>query len=537
MADYVFTIALDNSEFSFDKKTWYTGDTTATKTSEGTSIYLYVKALNETTYPPFAMVKYKDTTTGADNTKNISNTIPDEDTTKNRFLVLTSVTKKSDFVITDRTGEKFTVTTILTNATCNIADGTEIVEGTQKTITVTAAEGYYFSAPPFITIGENELDMTTEETDEPKNYSYTLTVNDNFSVTAVAEVIPPPQYQFNVDVTNATCNISPDTVYHSGETVHIEVVADNGYYFSTAPTLKEYVLGTTQTHVMFSDDTGDYKKHFYYDFLYAGTSDLEYEWNRPTITANAQVMPKVDKYGIITMYNPTPSQLKEIGNVRYMGTTDSAVDLGNYISNLIKVYVKIPQGDTANVLLGGYDTNVAANVVLDDIIETDCGTVAIVGNYNNAMDYQNTKIEMYLPFIGFVTLETEKVMNETLSLIYKTNILNGDSIACIYNTTGTLLYTFNCNASFEIPYRLNADIEAQGKLDINSNYLFGFTPFVTVRYNKAYGSNGVIANDDLETTLENLTGYVKCSEIFNTIKAPRNEKEEIENILKGGILL
>lgn len=358
------------------------------------------------------------------------------------------------------------------------------------------------------------------------------------------------QYWFRFELTDATTNIElgdPSTSYPDsmlslnkfdiGDTVYITLTAKEGYYFPTPPTLFE--MDTEWEFEFESDDEGEHKSNYHLNYQYSNQNqsrDLA-EWASPVITALAQVTPKDDKYGIISIYNPTPAELRDISEVRYNIDQNSSVDLGNYISSLIKVFVKLPKGDRANVLIGGYNTNVTANVILDDIVETDCGTINIVGKYGNAMDYENTTVEIYLPFIGFKPLETVKVMNETLSLFYKTNVINGDTIACIYNTTGTLLYTFNCKASFEIPYRLNNDPEPQGKLDIDSNYLFGFTPFVTIRYNKAYNAATTTANDDRETTLDNLQGYVKCSEVFNTIRATTAEKEEIDRLLKEGVII
>lgn len=431
-----------------------------------------------------------------------------------------------------------TLMTSLTNCTCSIENYTVLTKGEPNDITITADEGYIFETPPTLNNSSSVLDVTLN--DSKTVYDGTVTLNTSYNVRLTAEAVegsaPEPEktMHFNVEITDATTNVDNETLYGGGDEVHITVVANEGYYFATAPSISFInYSGTTTTYTMLTDDTDEFKKNFYYDFTFPDKVQL----NVVNIEGNAQVIPEVDKYGIITIYNPTPAELKEIGNVRYMQTTDSSVDLGNYIANLIKVFVKIPKGKTANVVVGGYNTDVVSNVVTTDVIETDCGSVEIVGNYNNAMDYDNTTIEIYLPLIGFKQLDTEKVMNETLSLIYKTNVINGDTIACLYNASGTLLYTFNTTASFEIPYRLNSVIEPRGQLEINSNYLFGFTPFITVRYNKAYNTANVIANDNREVFIKDITGYIKCSEVFNTVKATANEKAEIERLLKEGIII
>ena len=420
-----------------------------------------------------------------------------------------------------------TLMTSLTNCTCSIENYTVLTKGEPNDITITADEGYIFETPPTLNNSSSVLDVTLN--DSKTVYNGTVTLNTSYNVRLTAEAVegsaPEPEktMHFNIEITDATTNVDNETLYGSGDKVHVTVIANEGYYFATAPSISFInYSGTTTTYTMLTDDVDEFKKNFYYDFTFPDKVQL----NVVNIEGNAQVIPEVDKYGIITIYNPTPAELKEIGNVRYMHTTDSSVDLGNYIANLIKVFVKIPKEKTANVVVGGYNTDVVSNVVTTDVIETDCGSVEIVGNYNNAMDYDNTTVEIYLPLIGFKQLDTEKVMNETLSLIYKTNVINGDTIACLYNAKGTLLYTFNTTASFEIPYRLNSVIEPKGQLEINSNYLFGFTPFITVRYNKAYNTANVIANDNREVFIKDITGYIKCSEVFNTVKATATEKAE-----------
>lgn len=343
------------------------------------------------------------------------------------------------------------------------------------------------------------------------------------------------QYMFTLRLTNATTNAVMTDFYDASQDFRLTVTAANGYYFAVAPYFY-YIdaYGDVMYQTMKTDETGDYKSDYYFDLTAEYLLRSEFE-GEITVIADGQVKPEVDKYGIITMYNPTPQELRQIGAVRYY-SGDQIIDLGNFITSLLKVFVKIPKGNKAEVLLGGYHTDVECNSIVNDVVETDCGTIEITGRYHNAMDYENTTVEIYLPLIGFKELETEKVMNETLSLIYRTNVINGDSIACIYNTTGTLIYTFNCKASFEIPYYMNEQAETKGNVEVNSNYLFGFTPFVTIRYNKAYNAANAIANDDRETTLEHVQGYIKCSEVFNTIAAPTTEKDEIDDLLKTGVI-
>ena len=434
---------------------------------------------------------------------------------------------------------KFTLK--LTNCTANVNETTEYNSGDVVEIVLTANEHALFSTstyskPELSYFDEDMWETTTKRftvSTDRKTATYKYTFVSDTTIEAEAEI---DGVVFDTsDLQFATTNISNTDIFDVGDIVNISIVANEGYYFGQTPYLR-YLdnAGTYQTIPLETTQT-EQPTTFTIDFIIP-----ESQTNIIDMYAVADVIPKTDKYGIITIYNPTSSELKEIGDVRYMmlaGDSTGIVDLGSFISSLIKVYVNLPECNKANVKLGGFNTGVQSNVVLDDIVETDCGTVEIVGKYNNLMDYQNTTVEIYLPFIGFEKLDTDKVMNEVLSLVYKTNIINGDSIACIYNTNGTLLYTFNCNVSFEIPYKMSSVYDDRSDLKIDSNYLFGFTPFITMRYNKEYNTALVTANDNRVATIKDLNGFITCSQVFNTIKATTKEKEEIDLLLKNGIIV
>lgn len=430
----------------------------------------------------------------------------------------------------------------LTNCTANVDETTVYNEGDVVEIVITAINGAVIPSStyrrPYLSYFDSSMWETVKEyftvSSDGKTATYIYEVAGDATITASAEI---DGVVFDLEnMQYATCNVNESTVYDVGQTVEVVVEANDGYYFGQAPYLAYWsTAGDYVTAPLYTDETGEYKTRYSADVIMP-----ECQSNKLYVYALADVTPKMDKYGIITIYNPTSAELKAIGDVRYKvlaGDGSGVVDLGEFISSLIKVYVNLPQGNKANVKLGGYNTDVSANVLLEDVVETDCGTIEITGKYGNLMDYEHTTVEIYLPFIGFQKLETEKVMNEVLSLTYKTNVLNGDSIACIYNTTGTLLYTFNCNVSFEIPYKMGAMYDDRSNLKVDSNYLFGFTPFVTIRTNREYNSAFITAADNRYAKIGELEGFVTCSQVFNTIKATTDEKEEIDNLLKTGVII
>lgn len=416
--------------------------------------------------------------------------------------------------------------------TCTIDDGTEVSTGDILDIVLTANNGYYFDPVPTLEVGTDLSKVTQFNKANNGLYNLTYTVpeieKDLYLWCTVSK-----GNTFYVETSYCSCNIEDGTLYTTTEEIKVSLTADKGYYFETEPYIYYWASGQLTKIYLISEETTEYKTSYSVSFICDKGTDLY-------LKSTAVVIPTSDKFGIITIYNPTPKELRQIGNVRYhiwRGETQ-IVDLGNYISSLIKVFVNLPDNlKKQNVVLGGYDTEVPSAVVLNEIVETSCGSVNIRGKYGNVMDYQNSTIEIYLPFIGFQTLEPSKVMNQTIKLVYRTNIINGDSLALIYNDNNSLLYSFNCNLSFEIPYKTQGAYDSRSKLAIESSYLHGFNPFVRVWYNKPYNSASISANDDRVAIVGNETGFISCSQVFNTIKATTQEKQAIDRMLENGIIV
>ena len=200
------------------------------------------------------------------------------------------------------------------------------------------------------------------------------------------------------------------------------------------------------------------------------------------------------------------------------------------------LYVYIEPYLSEYINLGNHVTTVSANVVDETVVETDCGTVQITPYFNNEMDYKHTYIRLYLPLIGMVDIATVLVMGKTLHLIYKTNVINGDSLAILLdNSDDSIIQTFNCKASYKIPYLLNQSNDIHGDLDIDSNYLYGFTPFVEIQRDTSYNTSNIRATDNKFVLLSTLTGFhtvdiINCSIANNAI-----ENEMVINQLREGV--
>ena len=421
-------------------------------------------------------------------------------------------------------------TTTLENCITNVDPNTDYVEGATVEVTVTANDGYYFSTVP--TVGG--VEMTTTEVERPKNYTLSVIMDSDKSIVASA-VSLPETYTVTVTITNCSCSVSDGQSFEKGVDFTATLTPNSGYYFENAPQLSAHIQGAVVYYNFVEGENGVWSLT-----VDGATTNL---WSgvsgqNPSITANAQVIPSpsVTKYGFITLYKPSGANMESLANVRfYKDTSGNYIDLGQYISNVYRTFFTIPTSKSATLNLGGYSTNINTPVIENDTITLNCGSVEVIGKYNNIMDYNNTTIEIFLPFVGIVALDTSKCIGKTLTLTYIVNLVNGKGIITLIDNDNIIVYNGSCECTFKVPYKVNQLDTIQGDISIESNYLLGFTPYIIIRRDKSIDTP---TKSDIGTiALATYNGYIKGRLLNNTILATEKEKAEIETLFNNGVYI
>lgn len=293
--------------------------------------------------------------------------------------------------------------------------------------------------------------------------------------------------------------------------------------------------------------------------------------------------------GLWSIYNPTINELKSLGG--YLWSSNIIEILQKFLNNpmdciisLHMIYATPSTNGKQNIILGYLDSGVSANVVDNQFINIDCGSVNTVEYFGDARDYVSpyTNVECYLPFIGIVKLKTEDIISSNINIIYTLDVLTGAILCKIFvtkNGAKQQLYTFNGNASVQIPLtgsdrtRLlsgaitgavagitaggligavaggvagglmgGTSIERSGNFSANSGALGIKKPYLIIsrktpydadNYNDYYGypSNKTVV-------LNNCKGFTRVKDIHvNIPNATNEEKIEIETLLKTGIVI
>lgn len=169
--------------------------------------------------------------------------------------------------------------------------------------------------------------------------------------------------------------------------------------------------------------------------------------------------------GFLSLYSPSSTLLNLFASEMY---SDSILDIiHNYFSSVADMIAGlaivpffVPITGFSKHRVGLFRTSMAFPIVSDQFIDVDCGSVSVDHYYNSFLDYApNTKIMVWLPYIGYQEINADEVMGQTLSIKYRCDILSGACVAFLmigsgsdpsYNV-GRVIAQFTGNVITQVP--------------------------------------------------------------------------------------
>ena len=164
--------------------------------------------------------------------------------------------------------------------------------------------------------------------------------------------------------------------------------------------------------------------------------------------------------GLISVYNPTPSELIAFSRWLWVTYQDATIDkIWNNpfdgIISLHELYSTPVLGPAMNIRSGFLTSDVTAATVPVRYTEIDCGTVVVPEWWGNYLDYSPySKAFCYLPFIGIVELDVDDIVGHAVNIKYRVDAYNGCCIALIESAKegySNQIYQFSGNCSVEVP--------------------------------------------------------------------------------------
>lgn len=160
--------------------------------------------------------------------------------------------------------------------------------------------------------------------------------------------------------------------------------------------------------------------------------------------------------GLITVYNPSLTQIQALGN--YLWSTSFDLDtfkklFGDPMEAIIGLGI-IPinptSGGTKNVKVGDVDTGVAMPYLASQFAQKSMGSVTIKKEIGSFLDYTQTRVHLYLPYIGVHELPVDEVMGKTVGVTYNIDCLTG-GCAAIVTVNGVVYYQYNGSCIANVP--------------------------------------------------------------------------------------
>lgn len=298
---------------------------------------------------------------------------------------------------------------------------------------------------------------------------------------------------------------------------------------------------------------------------------------------------------LFKVHQVTGSQVDALGGFIYSSTFIEAIKnmftepmdaiIGCFVLNYSTAGT-LPIGTTETLKLGSVlgGTGVTGQPITNQFMTLDFGHKTINEYYGNVEDYAPySKAECFLPYIGFVDLDINEIMNSTVNIKYVIDIYTGCCLAKIFVTKGGAtqeLYNFNGNCAIMVPLTgrdftnglMNfttgaigviggavtgnpvaavlgaksaigniSSIRRSGSISSNVGALGCQKPFILIKRPKAYNAPnynqfyGYPSN--WTVSLGSCSGYTRVKEVhLDHIICTDAEREEIDQLLHQGVI-
>lgn len=299
-----------------------------------------------------------------------------------------------------------------------------------------------------------------------------------------------------------------------------------------------------------------------------------------------------------SIYNPTQAEVDAFGAWLWSSNFVEQLkklfnDPMQAIIGIHKVFATPSINGRGEITCGYIGSGVYANLVDNQYTKVDCGTIYLQEYFGNVFDYEpHTSISLFLPFIGIVPLNPADVVRSRLTVIYHVDVLTGACLAEVQvkrDGVGGIIYSFSgsCIVSYPISsgsymstitsvanMAINAvglgiaaskgnslsatmfagglannffsektSVQRSGNFGGAAGAMGGKTPYLIISRTQPELANdfehyiGIPSNETV--TLGSVSGYarIKSTHVENITSASIEEKTEIENLLKSGVLI
>ena len=413
-------------------------------------------------------------------------------------------------------------------------------------VTVTANEGFIITAAriAFTDVDGNPANEVMTISADGKTASWT---NDDFdrdggvtlTGTTASEPQPKPEIPVTANLSNCYADPPLPETLQVGATLNVTIKANENTAFDTAQSTPKFSYDDEGGNPATKDLTVSSDKK-----TATGNLVLQDGWDNLSVNAQAYPVTVVgQQYGAINVYLVTLDELAEFSGKRFFKETNPEtgtqiyenIDLGAYVNRIRRVYTNIDAGSADVIRCGNYNTGVSCQQPAQDKITLDFGTAVVPAHNEDNTDYES-EIQVFLPFAGFVSLNTDYA-GKTIGLQYVINVVTGNGVALL-SCNGVVFQVEETEPSSEIIYLSPSDqVKTIGGDDWNEMLYYGLEPYIYCKWYES-ASNG--RNNDRKTgILGDFRGFNIFDDVapIHTAEMLTEEQEMIYTALSDGVYI
>ena len=159
-------------------------------------------------------------------------------------------------------------------------------------------------------------------------------------------------------------------------------------------------------------------------------------------------------------------------------------------------------GTAGVITTSGVSTGINAVQIKNSIIDIDCGKIAMKEYWGSFLDYE-TKISLFLPYVGIQSISTDDFMNDLIHVVYRVDLLSGGFVVFVKNSKGIVHQTTG-NMAYHMPVT---------SIDYSRMYSALITGAVGIAGNAAEGNAAGVISGTL-STIQNFHPQIQMSGNF-----------------------
>lgn len=377
-----------------------------------------------------------------------------------------------------------------------------------------------------------------------------------FSLKAVGvEIIKVlPDVVLQLDLVDVTTNLPSS--FKKGDVVNLVINAINGKEFNPTDevvlSFKKYlgdlaydVYSINSTPALFSNDNKTFS------ITFTQNNDTFFLLAKPTKVTTVIPDPEPEPEPDPPLNNDVPfnetflvdkTTLDVLSKKWYfIDSIGVLIDKRGYIYDLFSIPFKLETGvsvDSKRIYLGKDDTLVDGRYLTDVNIKMNLGNITVPEKYNNVYDYDNVECFINLPFIKKIKLDVNEVVGQTIKVDYIFNVYERKCSVNIYSTfSNNVIYTDIFEFGNDIPFRKLSEKTNVGNISVRVDNGVR-NPFIEVVRPIPYNNDSLFGTSIREyKKLSLYTDYIEVSDIVLNVSCTDVEKDELERILKQGIII